>query len=82
MNSFAVVEDFDVFEDFSAGMVCVSEVSAFREQFCLQRAKERFDGRIIVAVALPTHAGFNSVPFEQVSERLAGVLATAVAVME
>lgn len=50
-----VVEDFNVIEDIGPGQI-PGFIDTFSDPFFFQRTEERFDHRIIPAVATPAHA--------------------------
>src|SRR5262245_30989650 len=53
-----------------------------RDEFDLEGTKETFDGGIVPTVAASTHAADHPVPSEQALIRVAGVLASAIGVMQ
>ena len=73
MPAFPVVEDFDVFEQRRFGFSPGAELCSMNK-LGLERAEERLHGRIIIAVALAAHGGFDAVAVEDLAIRSAGVL--------
>jgi len=51
-----IIEDFNVIEDIRPGQI-PDFIYAFSDPFFFQQTEERFDHRIIPAVAAPAHTG-------------------------
>ena len=77
----AVVEDFQPLEDGRLGLGAGGELAAMH-QLALQAAPEAFHDGVVVAVASAAHAGLDAGSGEPLPIRLAGVLATAIGVMD
>ena len=56
MGSFAVIEDLDVIEDFTSGLVLVDETAVVGE-FVLQVGEKAFHNSVIPRIALAAHGG-------------------------
>src|SRR5688572_14456067 len=56
VESFAVVEDFNVFKELGLGVGTVGEAMALEVQFAFEGAPEAFHGGVVVAAARSTHA--------------------------
>ena len=80
MSTYAIVEDFDVFENRGFGFVMSAEMPTI-DQFYLERFPETFDAGVIVAVAASTHADAYAVVTESFAIRMARILATTIAMM-
>ena len=76
-----VVEAVDVFEEGDFDLAAGLPVAA-PDQFGLQRLEEAFDGRIVVAVAFPTHRNLEAVLAQQFLVIVGTVLRSAVRVMK
>jgi hypothetical protein len=77
----SVVASFDGLKDGLASLFFILEV-AVEEQFVFESAPERFHGGVIVAIAFAAHAGLKAGLAELSAVSGAGVLATAIRVME
>lgn len=80
MQSFAIVEHFDVTKDFLFGLLvrCRNPVAKVVEAFGFERCPKAFHQGIIVTIGFAAHALRDSVTPQKVAEHLAGVLATAI----
>ena len=81
MEPDSVVASFDGLKDGLARLLFILEV-AIEEEFVFESAPERFHGGVIVAIALAAHAGLEAGAAELGPVDGAGVLATAIGVME
>ena len=81
MPPLAIVEQFDVFEDFAS---CLGSATpaALITQFDFQCGKKTLRHRVIPAIAFATHAAQETVRRQQSLILIAGVLAAAVRVMQ
>jgi len=64
MQSFAIVEQLDVIKDFCPSLISGLIISMVND-LVLERAKEAFRHRIVVAVALAAHAAQHPILLEQ-----------------
>jgi hypothetical protein len=79
--SLAIVKAPDVFEDFGAGLSSAVPLTVVN-QFELEGSEEALRYRVVPAVSLAAHAAADSVPCQQPLIFRAGVLATAIRVMQ
>ena len=81
MEPLAVVEGFDVIEDRARRLGAAGEGASVHE-FFFERAPEALHRGVVVAVASAAHARRHVPGGQMLAVRLAGVLATAVGVVE
>ena len=79
VSAAAIVEGFDVIEDFGASLTAGSEVAAIY-QFELEGAPEAFHGGVVVAVGCAAHGGDETRLAERLAVIGAGILDTAIGV--
>ena len=64
MEASAIIECFDIVEDSGGGRTSGSERLRFRNEFRFERGEDAFRISVVVAVALGTHALFETVSCE------------------
>src|SRR6185295_7496280 len=74
----------NLFEELADGSASVGQVAIFVAQhfFVLQRFHEGLAGRVVPRVSLARHADLDAVGFEQIRVVVAGVLRTAIGMMD
>ena len=77
MTALAVIEDFDVVEDFGSGLGSAGEIASV-DQFQFEGAPEAFHGRVIVAVASAAHGRDEPGGLKRSPEVGCGILDTAI----
>ena len=73
MSSLAVVEQFDIFEHFVAGLSS-STPPALIDQFDFERGEKTFRHRVVPAIAFTAHAALYAVYRQQLLILVGGVL--------
>ncbi len=81
MTPFAVVEALDVIEHIGLGLI-PCPVCFARGSLCLERGEEALHRRIVPDVARAAHAAGDAVVGDEALELFAGVLATAIGMMQ
>ena len=79
VSAVAIVEGFDVIEDFGASLAAGSEVAAI-DQFEFEGAPEAFHGGVVVAVGCAAHGGDQAGLVERLAVIGAGILDAAIGV--
>jgi len=81
VGALAVIKDFDVIEDFSAGLAVAGKVAAI-DQVEFESAPKAFHGGVVVTVTFAAHGGYQADRFESLAIITAGVLDAAIGVEE
>ena len=81
MGALAVIKDFDVIENFGAGLLVADKVSAI-DEVEFERAPEAFHGGVVIAVAFAAHGGHQAGCPQGLPVSAAGVLDAAIGVEE
>ncbi len=79
MTALAVIEDFDVVEDFGSGLGSAGEIASV-DQFQFEGAPEAFHGSVVVAVNASAHGGDQTGRLQGCPKGPGGVLNTPVGV--
>src|SRR5881628_2262084 len=77
MGALAIVESFDVIEDFSSSLGASAETAAVN-QLQFKGAPEAFHGGVVITVAAATHGGDQASLTERLAKIAAGVLDAAI----
>ena len=81
MNSFRVVKRFDVFEDAQSRVIEILKLFKLGP-LMFQRPEESFDNCVVVTASGAAHGASDVGRLHDLLKRLAGVLTSAIAVME
>ena len=81
MSALSIVKTFDVFEHCSPRFISRSESNPVHG-FPFEQPKETLNDRIIVAVSTGTHAAFNPMAIELVSEAITRILGAPIRMMD
>ena len=79
MSALAVVEDFDIIENFGTGLAVAGEVSAI-DQVEFEGAPKAFHGGVVVAVTCAAHGGHQAGGLQGLPVITTGVLDAAIGV--